>query len=132
MAVQPIVRYMILCEDWRIDPDKPLRISIDGLLTNIHSVDDPPYPLLFAELCVFLVLTEGRGTGTAQIVFVFEETDQKVFATPERQVDLGSDPLEVTGLPFRIRDCPFRKPGIYTVQFWYNREKVEERPLRLR
>ena len=132
MAVHPVVRYMILCEDWGTDPDHPRRVSIHGLLSNIRSVEQPPYPLLYRELCVFLALTEGRGAGTAQIVCVFEETGQKIFETPLHQVDPGTDPLEVVGLPFRIRDCRFPHPGMYSVQFWYNGEKVEERPLRLR
>jgi hypothetical protein len=81
---------------------------------------------------VFLALTEGRGTGTAQIICVFEDTGQKIFETPQRQVAFGADPLEVVGLPFRIRDCRFPYPGMYSIQFWYNDEKMEERPLLLR
>ena len=132
MAVNPVVRYMILCEDWSTAPDRPRRVSIHGLLSNIYSVEQPPYPLNYKELCVFLALTEGRGTGIVQIVGVFEETGQTIFETPQHQVDLGTDPLEVVGLPFRIRDCCFPHPGMYSVHFWYNGEKMEERPLRLR
>lgn len=132
MAVHPSVRYMILCEDWSTDPSRPHRVSIHGLLSNIRSLEQPPYPLVYQELCVFLALTECRGTGTAQSICVFEETSQKIFETPPHQVDLGTDPLEVVGLPFRIRDCHFPHPGVYSIQFWYNGEKVEERPLHLR
>jgi hypothetical protein len=123
---------MILCEDWGTDPNHSRRVSIYGLLSNICSFEQPSYPLLYRELCVFLALTEGRGTGIAQSICVFEETGQKIFETPRHQVDLGTDPLEVVGLPFRIRDCRFPHPGMYSVQFWYNSEKVEECPLRLR
>ena len=132
MAVNPLVRYMILCEDWSADPNNPARVSIVGLLSNIRSVDQPPYPLVYKELCVLLALTEGRGTGEAKIVCVFEDTGQKIFETPKRLVAFGPDPLEVVGVPFRIRDCPFPAPGLYSIQFWYNDAKVEERPLRLR
>lgn len=52
--------------------------------------------------------------------------------TPPHDVTFGADPLEVIGVPFRIRDCSFPYPGMYSIQFWYNGEKVEERPLRLR
>jgi hypothetical protein len=108
MAVVPIVRYMILCEDWSIDPANALRVNIHGLLTNIDSIDQPPYPLLFPELCVFLALTEGRGTGTAQIICTFEDSGQRVFGTPTRSVSFGDDLL------------------------WYNDLKIDDRPLRLR
>jgi hypothetical protein len=123
---------MILCEDWGTDPDNLHRVNLYGLLSNIRSLDQPPYPLLYPELCVFLALTEGRGTGNAQIICTFEETGQKIFETPTRQVGFGADPLEVVGLPFRIRDCRFPTAGVYSIQFWYNDEKVDERPLHLR
>ena len=132
MAVTPVVRYMILCEDWSTDADNQRGITIHGLLSNIRSLEQPPYPLFYRELCVFLALTEGRGTGAAQIISVFEETSQEIFGTPQRQVNFGTDPLEVVGVPFRIRDCRFPYPGMYSIQFWYNDTKVDERPLLLR
>ena len=132
MAVVPIVRYMILCEDWSVDPNNAQRVNIQGLLTNIDSIDEPPFPLLFPEICVLLALTEGRRTGTARIICTFEDTGQRIFGTPTRSVFLGDDPLEVVGVPFRIRDCIFPQAGLYSVQFWYNDLKIDERPLRLR
>jgi hypothetical protein len=123
---------MILCDDWGIDPNNPRRVNIFGLLSNIHPLDDPPYPLWYRELCVFLALTEGRGTGSGQIVCTLEETGQRIFQTPKRQVAFGDDPLEVVGVPFRIRDCRFPQAGLYLVQFWHEDKMLEERPLRLR
>jgi hypothetical protein len=132
VAIRPVVRYMILCQDWGIDPSNVPRVNIYGLLSNIHSVAIPPYPLLYPEICVFLVLTEGRGVGNSQVICVFEETGERIFATPQRQIRFEPDPLEVVGVPFRIRDCPFPRPGVYSIQFWYDGEEVEERPILLR
>jgi hypothetical protein len=132
MAVKPMVRYMILCEDWGMDPNNPKRVNIYGLLSNVRSLEQLPYPLLYRELCVLLILTEIRGTGAAQIIGVFEETGEEIFVTAKRQVSSGSDPLEVVGLPFRIRNIRFPRAGMYSIQFWYNDKKVEERPLCLR
>jgi hypothetical protein len=123
---------MVLCEDWGIDVDRPNRVSLYGLISSISSLDPSPYPLLYQELCVFLALTEGRGTGHIQIRCVFEETGQKIFETPRRRIKLGEDPLEVMGLPVRIRDCLFPQTGIHSIQFWYNGHRVSECPLRLR
>jgi hypothetical protein len=123
---------MLLCEDCRVDPANPRRADIVGLLSNLHSLDDPPYPLLYRELCVYVALTECRGDGVAQVVCVYEETGERVFASRERRITFGDDPLEVVGAIFRIRACPFPQPGLYLVQLWYNGEKIEERPLRLR
>ena len=132
MAISPIVRYMLLCDDWRLDGPNNRRVTIVGLIWNIHSVEEPPYPLFYREFCVFLALTEGRGQGQGHIVCVFEETGQEVFETHKRPIQFRPDPLEVVGVPFRIRDCSFPWPGLYSVQFWYDGVLVEERPLRMR
>ena len=132
MAIKPVVRYMLLCDDWRLDPANNRRITIIGLISNIRALDDPPYPLLYRELCVFLALTEGYGQGQGKIVCVYEESGAVVFETRLRPIAFGPDPLEVVGVPFRIRDCTFPSAGIYFVQFWYEGELVEERPLRMR
>jgi hypothetical protein len=132
MAVPPVVRYMLLCDDWQLDPQNARRVTIVGLLSNVHAVDVPPYPLFYREFCVFLALTEGRGRGEGHIVCVFEETGQPVFETRRRPIPFGPDPLDVLGVPFRIRDCTFPQAGLYSVQFWYDGVLVEERPLRMR
>jgi hypothetical protein len=123
---------MLLCDDWKLDPANDRRVTIIGLISNIHAIDQAPYPLLYRELCVFLALTEGRGLGEGQIVCVFEESGQKIFETAQRQIPFGPDPLDVLGVPFRIRDCKFPFPGLYSIQFWYDGRKIEECPLRMR
>jgi hypothetical protein len=81
MAIKPVVRYMLVCDDWKLDPQNNRRITVIGLITNINSLEEPPYPLLYREMCVFLALTEGRGQGEAKITCVFEETGEKIFET---------------------------------------------------
>jgi hypothetical protein len=130
--MKPVVRYMLLCDDWRLDPANNQRVTIIGLISNIYAVDDPPFPLFYREMCVFLALTDGHGQGEGKIVCTFEASGQKVFETHSRPIDFGPDPLEVLGVPFRIRDISFPQAGLYSVQFWYDEELVEERPLRLR
>jgi Family of unknown function (DUF6941) len=95
-------------------------------------VEDPPYPLFFREFCVFLGLTDCRGQGIGQIVVVFEATGQNVFSTRQFPVAFSPDPLDIVDVPIRIQDCRFPSSGLYVVQFRYNGEMLEERPLRLR
>jgi hypothetical protein len=132
MDIKPVVRYMLLCDDWRLNPHNKRRITIVGLISNINALDQSPYPLIYREMCVFLALTECRGEGEGQIVCIFEETGQKIFETTKRPITFGDDPLEVVGVPFRIRNCKFPFPGLYSVQFWYNEVKIVEHPLLLR
>lgn len=63
MAIAPVVRYMLLCDDWQVDPANQSRVHIIGLVSFIRATDELPYPLRYRELCVFLALTEGRGKG---------------------------------------------------------------------
>src|SRR5690349_6627544 len=132
MAIPPVVRYMLLCDDWHLDHDDGQRVTIVGLVSNIHALDDPAYPLLYRELCVFLALTEGFGAGEAKIACVHEESGQLIFETRSRTITFGPDPLEVLGVPFSIRDCIFPRAGMYSIQFWYAGDLIEQRPLRLR
>ena len=132
MAVAPIVRYMLLCDDWRLDGPTNRRVTIVGLLWNVHSVEDPPYPLLLREFCVFLALTEGRGRGDGHIACVSEDSGVVAFTTRRRPIAFRPDPLDVLGVPFRIRDGVFPRPGRYSIQFWYDGVMVAERPLQMR
>ena len=132
MAVAPVVRYMILCQDWHSHPENSNRLDITGLLSNIDSVDDPPYPVLLSELCCIVALTECRGAGVAWLECVNESTQQREFRSRKYKVELASDPLAVIIIPFRIRNCRFRDPGVYSVRFWFNDAQPGDCPLRLR
>lgn len=131
----PTVRYMLLCDDVYPDPDRPACTRVECLMSNIVSLEDPPYPFLREMICVFLVLAECRGRGRVQIrvAFVDDLHEQPLFGSPEHEVDFSTvRPLEVVGIPFRLRDCRFPTAGAYAVQFWYNGAKIAERPLQLR
>lgn len=131
MLPAPIVRYMLLCEGWEFSSLRR-RITIIGLLSNIAADEDPSFPLVVPELCVFLALTEARGRGEGCIVCIDEAEGTPIFATPPRSIDFADDPLDVIGLPFRIQDCPFPRAGMYVIQFFYDGVVLDERPLRLR
>ena len=132
MPINPVVRYPLLCDDWLLGPQNNRRVTIVGLISNIHALEDPPYPLFYREMCVFLALTEGRGQGEGKIGSVIEETGQKIFETRGRPISFGPDPLEVVGVPFRIQNISFPRAGLYSVQFWYEGNLFEQRPMRMR
>ena len=131
-AIAPIVRYMLPCEDWGCDEGHSNRITVSGLISNIHATTSAAFPLIYPEMCIFLGVTEGRGRGEGQIVCIDEETGLKVFETPRHLIRFGRDPLEMVAVGFRIRGCPFPFAGVYLLQFWYNGIKLEECPVRVR
>lgn len=130
--LQPTVRYIILCENVQADPRHPRRVTLVGLISAIRSLEQPPYPLLYPEICVFLQLTECRGLAQGRVELQHADSGEVVFRSRTRSVPFGSDPLEVIGVTFRIRNCLFQQPGLYWVQFWYNEQLLAQQPLLLR
>lgn len=132
MAMLPIVRYMLLCENWLYDPPTSRRVVIQGLLTNLRSLESPPYPLLYRELCIFLALTEIHQAGDARIIALHEEDGAEIINLGPRPIPRSQDPLAVVSVPFRALDVYFPRAGVYLFQFWFAGELVEQRPLRVR
>ena len=130
--LHPTVRYLIVCEDIQVDPDNPRRVTLVGLISVIRSLELPPFPLRYREVCVFLQLTECRGPANVRIEIQHADSLHVVFRTQTRNIHFGNDPLEIVGATFRIRNCLFREPGLYWVQFWYNDELIAQQPLLLR
>src|SRR5438876_6975109 len=120
--VHPTVRYLIVCEDVQTDPDNPRRVTVVGLISALRSLEEPPFPLLYREICVFLQMTECRGSAEGRVEIQNAESGEAVFRTRTRTIAFGSDPLEVVGFTFRVRNCLFPAPGLYWVQFWYNEQ----------
>jgi len=128
----PIVRHVILCEDVVADALNPRRVSVIGILSAISSEDDPAYPVLYEELCIFLQLTGCRGPGDIRIDVQFADTGDVAFQNRTRTLQLPVDPLEIAVFVFRIRNCLFLQPGLYWVRVWYNNQQLAQQPLVLK
>jgi hypothetical protein len=107
-------------------------VTLVNIVHAIHAVEQPPFPLRHPEFCVFAQLTACRGAGQVRIEIVQADPGRVVFRTLTRSVAFGNDPLEVVGLSFRIRDCPFPEAGLNWIQFWYNDHMIAQEPLLLR
>src|SRR5258706_15526146 len=132
MNITPIVRYFLIAEDYAADSENPQLIDAYRILSSIHSVDDPPFPALVEQICCIVGLTDGRGTGVAQVVSLEEETALPLFGSQPHEIILGRNPLEVTVVGFRILDCRFPRPGVYTFELHWNGESLVSYTLRVR
>ena len=77
----PTVRYLIVCEDILTDPDNPRRMTLAGLISAIRSLEVPPYPLFYRELCVFLQFTECRGPADGRVEIQHADSGRVLFQT---------------------------------------------------
>jgi hypothetical protein len=128
----PVVRHMLLCDDVRADPDSPEKINIHGHVTRIRSGDQPPFPLRHPSMCVYVVVSGGRGEGEFRIVVKEADPNEVVFASPGHRIAFPADPVAVVGIVFRILDCPFPRPGLYVVHLEFNRRSLAQEPLVVR
>jgi hypothetical protein len=132
MAIRPVVRYMLVCDNWRTDDDNAKRVTIVGLLTKIAPRPGDMFPIVVRSMCVVLFLTNGHGRAHRKVMCVNDETGKIVHDSGNRTIAFGPDRLDVIGVPFRMQNLVFPEPGLYTVEFWYEGELVEDRLLRVR
>jgi hypothetical protein len=130
--IKPVVRQMILCGDVRSDPAHPQQVTLANLLHAVRPPAGEGFPFVHVGFAVYLQLADGRGEGTAQVVTSFADSGVRLFGSSPRRLRFGADPLETSGLVFRLRDCRFPRPGLYWVEFWYNQECLAQQPLLLR
>jgi hypothetical protein len=120
---------MILCEEIVIDPTRANRYTLVGVTHAVHSFSTPPYPYTHSRIYVFAQLTSCHGPGKVRIEVVEGETDKVEYKTPTWRFPFPNDPLTVYNLSVRLRDVPFREPGLYGVRLWYNNALLAEQSL---
>jgi hypothetical protein len=107
---------MIACDDVLTNSQLSSKPVIVGLTTAFRA---NKYPFRLPGLCVFLVLTGGRGQGMATLRIVDDGSEDLVvkFSHP---IAFPTDPLAVSGIPWRLLDVGFPRPSVYRVEFRYN------------
>jgi hypothetical protein len=128
-SVHPTVRYLIVCEDVKIDPQKPRPVSLIGLISALQSDQQPAFLYVHKELCVFVQLTECRGPGQGRIEIQHADSGDVAVRGRTQTLALSSDPLRQVGCAFRLRNCRFPEAGLYWFQFWYNGRLLEQQPV---
>jgi hypothetical protein len=128
-GLQPVVRYMVICEDVVIDAGNANRVSLQGILWNIHSPNNPPFPYVAPAICIFIVLTDCHGPGTLQLRIGDFATI--LYDSGPIALQLPTDPLQVTGWPIRITNLRFPQAGVYEVELLGNGTVLATQPLRV-
>jgi hypothetical protein len=133
MVESPIIRHFLACEEIVISSEGD-RYTLTNLIHAIRPLPGFDYPRIQPLVCLFALMTNGRGVHSFQIELVrgVGAREETVYATPVRQYDLGSDPLAVLGLPIRIENVPFLSAGQYEFRFLCDNRIVARVPLELR
>jgi hypothetical protein len=129
--MRPLVQYLITCDDVQTDPNNPLRVNVFGLITNIRSTANPPFPVIRPLFCVLVIMTRCKGTGDLSVRIVQNATGDVIFANHPRTVRFAGNPQEAVGVSFRVRNCTFPAAGLYWVEVYYSQSRLARRPIQL-
>ncbi len=133
VAIAPRARYMIVCDEILREGQRKGKLTAAGITTLVNWPGEPTTILRLDKLSVLLVLTDGRGEGTAQIVCRNEETGAGLFRTPEKSLSfVDKTPAGHYGVTFKILDIKFPAPGVYVLEFLFNGTIVAQQSLTVR
>ena len=133
LVLKPSARNMVVCEDVATDDRWPGKAILVGPVSWIRWPEEETEQVTLPTLCVYLVLSGGRGTGRVRISCINEETEAELFPLQEMTLSFeGRDPSRPYTGVVRLNDCEFPKPGIYVVRFLFENEEVEHRILSVR
>ena len=118
----PVPVSLIFCDDVMHDRQK----EKFHLIGSFDSVRARALPHVCRSLCVVILLTQGTGTHTGQLVCL-APNGQKAFGSPSRTLHFPSARVVVWAV-FRLAGVPFRKVGIYRWQFLCDNQMLTERP----
>jgi hypothetical protein len=128
--LQPVVKSMVLCEDVLPGPEGTDNLHLMNTFTAIRPQSFPPFPHLFPQLCVFLELTDAEGEAPVWVLARHAESDREVFGSGSYSVSFP-DQLHVVRAVFRLQDCRFPKPGLYSIEFFCDGQCVADHRLAL-
>jgi hypothetical protein len=131
-SIAPVVRLMVVCDTVAPNPENPNKTDLLGVLSTLTVDPEESFPAVLAQMCVFLILTSGRGTGCGEIVVVDAESDAPVFGCRPDEMTFGDDPLERVGKVFRLLDCRFPSVGQFRVEFRYNDKVLAHQTIEVR
>jgi hypothetical protein len=127
----PVVKYMVLCEDARLEGPPPGQLNIEALTYRLKS-GSGRFPSYIPKLCALVVLSNGRGQGIGEVIGIHEDADRTFYRSGPQELDLGDDPLEFRVAFFHMKNVVIPAAGAYTFEFRYNGEVLATQALVVR
>ncbi len=129
--MNPVVRYLILCDDVQTDPTNVLRVNVSGLMTYIRATGAPAFPVVRPLLCALVILTNCQGVGELSLRIIEDGSGRVVFRNPARVIRFAGSPADAVGVVFRIHNCRFDEPGLYWAELIYSGAVLAAQPFTL-
>ena len=129
--MNPVVRYLILCDDVQTDPSNVLRVNVAGLITYIRATGDPAFPVVRPLLCALVILTNCQGVGELSLRIIEDSTGRVIFRNPARLIRFAGSLEDAVGVVFRVRNCRFNEPGLYWVELLFSGLVLASQPFTL-
>ena len=86
------------------------------------------FPYSLPQLCVSAQFAGGRGRFSFRVAVVDAASGDETFGSPAYPVNLSAGHTIATVL-IRMRNCSFRRPGVYLVQLFCDGNFVDDRRL---
>lgn len=87
----------------------------------------PKFPWIPERLDVYAALTEGQGDAVMDMVITELATGNEIHM--RRLTTRFTNPLTEVHAVFRLRECPFPKPGVYQFALFVDDELLAQRRL---
>jgi hypothetical protein len=129
--MNPVVRYLLLCDDVQADPNNVLRLNVLGLITHIRATGSPPFPVVRPVFCALLILTGYAGAGELALRVVEDASGRVIFRNPTRRVRFTGADGDAVGVVFRVLNCRFERPGLYWVELIFSGMVIAAQPFTL-
>ena len=128
----PVVRHFIACRSIVLAQDGS--ITLHDLVHAIRPSAEEDYPCIRDEMAIYALLTNGRGPHefALELTRFDRGSEIRIVRTKGKQIDLGSDPLAVRGLPIPLRNVIFECPGQYTFHLLCDGVSIAEEKVLLR
>ena len=129
-TIPPVIRQMVVCDDVG-NGETGRRLNILGIIHRIIPTPGEVYPLMHPQLCVYVVLSGGVGTGRIQIVVSEADTERAIFGTHVHDLTYPTDRHQIAVLVLRLEDCIFPEPGLYWIEFHSDGDIIRREPVTL-
>jgi len=119
--VKPILLALVLC-------DSVIREAGTGkhsLIGTFNGIFSTSFPCIHPFCSVYIAITEGRGRVPCALRMTSLSSNKLVFDCPG-MIEFGG-PASVGELVFQLQNVKFDEPGVYSVEFWADKELLGSR-----